>query len=125
MGASPVYGVGRRDPGTLVVVTPPQLVANTDNWNPSLPSTGLGVPVYEIRVSTDASRNLTGFQAAAYDGMRIFVVNVGAQDLVFKNADTGSEEINRFITSTGGDYTLTPNGWALMIYDMTSQRWRV
>lgn len=90
-----------------------------------MPPTGLEEPVIELRISTDAARNLTGFQAAAYDGARIFMVNVGAQDLVFKNADTGSEEINRFITSTGGDYTLTPNGWALMIYDMTSQRWRV
>jgi hypothetical protein len=113
------------DPLTLLgwtgtTISPAQLVANTDNWNP----TGLSTASI-IRASTDASRNLTGIIAPAA-GDRIFVVleNVGAQDLVLKH-DATSTAANRFYCPDDADLTLQKDSAVLLVYDGTSLRWRV
>ena len=88
---------------------------------------------YFMRMSTDASRNITGMQNAVNDafsgrqadGEVHHMVNVGSFDLVLKHQDAGSVAANRFLNSTGADITLTPNQAADIIYDATTARWRV
>jgi len=99
-------------------ISPAQLTANTDNWNP----TGLSAASV-IRLSTDASRNITGLAGGA-DGRVLFVMNVGGNDLVLKH-DATSTAANRFYCPNSTDYTLRANSSAVLVYDSTSSRWRV
>lgn len=103
------------------VISPTQLSANTDNWNP----TGLATSRI-IRVSTDASRNLTGITAAGgafpYDIKRL--INVGSFNLVLIH-DATSTAANRFLIPGSLDLTLLPNDSVVTWYDPTTERWRV
>lgn len=97
------------------VISPAQITSNTDNYAPTGFSTAS-----TLRLSTDASRNLTGIAAGA-DGRIIVVHNVGAQSLVLKN-DVTSTAANRFFL--GADITLTADTSITLRYDGTSSRWR-
>lgn len=99
------------------VVTPTQLVANTDNWAVA----GLGTAGV-IRASTDASRNLTGI-ASPTSGQSVLLVNVGAFDLVLVH-DATSTAANRFLCPNSANLTLNPNDSVRLWYDNTSSRWR-
>lgn len=98
-------------------ISPTQISANTNDWAPTGFST-----CSVIRVSTDASRNLTGLAGGA-DGRLILLLNVGSNNLVLKNEDSNSTAANRF--SAGGDRTLAGGDGAILWYDSTSSRWRV
>lgn len=112
---------GWTNPGALRdtgVVSPAQLVANTDNWA----VTGIaGAKI--IRASTDASRNLTGI-ASPTAGQSIRLCNIGAFNLVLIH-DATSTAANRFYCPNNASVTLRPNGWVELWYDSTSSRWRV
>ncbi len=97
------------------VISPAQITSNTDNYAPTGFSTAS-----TLRLSTDASRNLTGIAAGA-DGRIIVVHNVGAQSLVLKN-DVTSTAANRFFL--GADTTLTADTSITLRYDGTTARWR-
>jgi hypothetical protein len=99
-------------------ISPSQLTANTNNWDP----TGLA-DASVIRVSTDASRDLTGIVPKSPDDGRILIIhNIGAQDLVLKDASGSSSAANRFALS--GDITLAGDDAVTLQYDTTSNRWR-
>lgn len=102
----------------LPSISPAQLVANTDNWNP----TGMA-SAKAIRVSTDASRNLTGIVASG-DGRRILLRNIGTQNLVLKH-DLTSTAANRFYCPGAVDFTLNAKDSVWVGYDVTSARWYV
>jgi hypothetical protein len=101
-----------------VPVTPAQIVANTDNYAP----TGLGHNL-TFRLSTDASRNLTGIVAQA-GGTRMRLMNVGSFDLVLVH-DATSTAANRFLCPGSANKTLNANDSVDIEYDSTSSRWRV
>lgn len=100
------------------VISPAQLVANTDNWNP----TGLAT-ANVIRVSTDASRNLTGIVAPAVDGTLILLINVGTNNLVLVH-DATSTAANRFFCAGAGNQTVNEGDAVWLWYDGTTDRWR-
>lgn len=104
--------------GTLssVPLTPAQITANQDNYAP-------GVARY-YRLSTDASRNITGLSCSQVTGQECEVWNVGSFDIVLKH-DVTSTAANRFLCTAGADITLAANEVALLRYDGTTARWRV
>jgi hypothetical protein len=103
---------------TYSAISPTQLSANTDNWNPtSLATASI------IRASTDASRNLTGIVAPAAAKLLV-LENIGAFDLVIKH-DVTSTAANRFYCPNDTDVTLQKDASIVLQYDMTSARWRV
>lgn len=77
-----------------------------------------------LRLSTDASRNITGI-AGGVANRELRIVNAGAQDIVLQDQNTGSTAANRIITGTGADITLAAGDIALLWYDDTTDRWRV
>lgn len=98
-------------------LTPAQITANTNDYSP----TGWTNHAYEVlRLSTDASRNLTGI-AAGYDGRLLQIYNVGSFDLVLIDEST-STAANRFLL--GGNVTLQANEGISLRYDGISTRWR-
>lgn len=105
---------------TGMSTSPAQITADQNNYNPAGSS-------YFQRWNSDASRNITGltFTAAPVDGQTHVIVNVGAQPIVLVNQSASSTAANRFLCSTGADITLSADQAADVIYDGTSQRWRV
>ncbi len=97
-------------------ITPAQITANTDDYSP----TGLSTASV-LRLSTDASRDLTGIQGGA-DGRVLVLHNVGSFDVVLKD-DATSTAANRF--QLNADITVAPNQSTVIQYDSTSSRWRV
>lgn len=100
------------------VISPAQLTANTDNWNPASLSTAS-----VIRFSTDASRNITGLAGGA-SGRCILLVNTGSQDAVLVH-DATSTAANRFYCPNAANYTLKGKASVGLWYDNTASRWMV
>ena len=95
--------------------TPAQITAGQNNYQ-------LGEAVVH-RLSTDASRTITGFVAPLIERMDL-IINVGAQDLVIANQSGSSSAANRVITVSGADTTLGANGTMMLWYDLTTARYR-
>lgn len=98
------------------IITPTQIVANTNNYAP----TGLSTAAV-LRLSTDAVRNITGITGGAA-GRMLLIFNVGLFPICFKNNVT-STAANRFLL--GQDFYLKPVRACLIQYDPTSVRWRL
>lgn len=96
-------------------VTPAQITSNQNDYSPTDLSKAT-----KLRLSSDASRNLTGLSAAA-KGRLLILTNVGSFNIVLKESDSGSTAANRF--AFGTDYTLLPSGGAILSYDVTVSRW--
>jgi len=76
-----------------------------------------------IRMSSDASHNISGIQDGS-DGQIIILCNVGANDIVLQYQNAGSSAVNRFLFSTGADFTLGANHSLTIIYDAVTGCWR-
>ena len=100
------------------VISPTQLIANQDDWDPTNLATAA-----EIRLTTDAARDLSGI-AAQPARTRITLFNIGGFNCVLKH-DLTSTAANRFLCPGSADFTLTPNKAVDIWYDSTSSRWRV
>jgi hypothetical protein len=106
--------------GGDTVISPTQLAADTDNWNP----TGLSTATV-IRVDTDATiRYLSSITAPAGGAQRLRLMNISANTLMLKDqaAELGTAA-NRMILG-GQDLPLFPGDALDLIYDSTSSRWR-
>lgn len=99
-------------------ISPSQITSNQDDYNPA----GLSTAAV-LRLTTDASRNLTSIAGGA-DGRVLLLLNVGSNNLVLKDDDgaTGTAA-SRFALS--GDVTLAGDQGAIIWYDSTSSRWRI
>ena len=97
-------------------VTQSQITANQNNYE---------IGNYTvIRLSTDASRDITGIKGGLR-GRILIIINVGAEDLVLKDEDANSDAKNRIATNSGADITLGSECGAFLLYDITSLRWRL
>lgn len=97
-------------------ISPSQITANQNDYSP----TGLSTASV-LRLTTDASRNITGLAGGA-DGRVIFMHNVGSFNFVLMDGDTGSSSANRF--NLEADITVRPDAVVMLQYDSTSSRWR-
>lgn len=98
-------------------ISPAQLTAQTDNWNP----TGAAA-ASSIRFSTDANRAITGI-AGGTDGRILILHNVGSQVAILSDESASSTAANRF--ALGGDYALLGDHSVALQYDSTTSRWRL
>jgi hypothetical protein len=98
-------------------ISPAQIVANTNDYDPA----GLSTATV-LRLSTDASRNITSLAGGA-DGRVIIIHNVGSFNIVLTDDDgaTGTAG-NRFALTN--NITLTPDSCVILQYDSTTSRWR-
>jgi hypothetical protein len=104
---------------TNTVESPAEITANTNNYEP-----GAGKDIF--RLTADAARNITGI-VARNDGDAILLINVDSTDAItLKHASADSTEANRILVPWEGDYVLAAKGGAaLLVYDGTTDRWRV
>lgn len=97
--------------------TPAQITANRNNYF-------LGSETGNLRLSTDASRTITGLTGGS-KGRLIYIDNVGSNDIVLTSEDTNSLAQNRFLLpGTSASLTLSTNDSVLLRYDYDSLRWR-
>lgn len=92
--------------------------ADTDDWNP----TGLATASI-IRATATATWNLTGITAPAQDVLLI-LNNVGSNAITLVN-DATSTAGNRFLLPGGTDLSLGADNGLWLVYDGTTNRWRV
>ena len=111
------FGVAQNG-NRVATISPSQLIANQNDWNPTNLATAA-----EIRLSTDAARDLTGITAQPAR-TRLLLLNIGSFNCVLKH-DVTSTAANRFLCPGSADFTLTPNQAVDIWYDSTSARWRV
>lgn len=122
----PTLGVDVTSPFNAVAVqkgftlaapsTPAQVTANQNNYSPAdLAATNV------LRVSTDASRTLTGLLAPALAGQTLLLMNVGSFPLVLSDEDLASTAANRF--ALDGNVTLAAGTSVWLFYDGTLARW--
>ncbi|HEX5039658.1 MAG TPA: hypothetical protein VFW95_05940 [Candidatus Limnocylindria bacterium] len=97
-------------------ITPPQITASQNNYNP----TGLSTASV-LRLSTDSLRNITGIAGGA-DGRLLFLHNVGAFNIRLDDESASSTAANRFALTT--NLIISPDEVVLLQYDSTTQRWR-
>jgi len=97
-------------------ISPAQITSNEDNFNP----TGLA-DASTLRLSTDASRDITGLVGGT-DGRLIIIHNIGSFDIVLKDENASSTAANRFALEA--DRTIAADGVVVLQYDSTTTRWR-
>lgn len=102
---------------TWTATSPAQITANQTDYS------GFGSTMIS-RVSTSASWNI--YSATGSSGQVQWIVNIGAQNLVFVHDDgvTGTAAL-RFSLKGGVNYTLTPGASVARFYDATTARWRL
>jgi hypothetical protein len=98
-------------------ISPAQITADQHDYAPS----GFATATV-LRLSTDASRTITGL-AGGGDGRVVVLVNVGGFNLVLADDSASSTAANRFALDAA--LTLAPDMAATLIYDATSSRWRL
>jgi hypothetical protein len=107
---------------TNVVTTPSVLTANTTvtGYNP-----GTG-DIYRLAVTGSTGVVIRDLGITGIDGDAKLLVNVGATAPITLQHATGPNDNARFAVPWAGNYVLDANGGAaLIVYDSTSQVWRV
>jgi hypothetical protein len=97
------------------VLTPAQITSNQDDYDPGSEMIW--------RLSTDASRDITGILAGSNGQLRL-VVNQGGNDIVLKHQDASSSAANRFYLKGFADVTLSTRSAIWIWYDGATARWR-
>jgi hypothetical protein len=100
------------------VISPTQLVANTDNWNP----TGLAT-ANVIRMDVNGALNLTGIVAQT-SGTILTLYNKTAYTVTLTH-DATSTAANRFYCPGATNYALLQKASVRLRYDGTDSRWTV
>jgi hypothetical protein len=104
---------------TETVISPTQLAADTDDWNPTNLATAT-----VIRVDTDASLRYLSSITAPASVKRLRLENISANTLILKDDSAAlGTAANRMILG-GQDLPLFPADTIDLIYDTTSSRWR-
>lgn len=120
--ASAVEGVGGGSELFGTPITPPQITANQNSYNPTgWDSANL------VRLTANGSYNLTGLVPSTTPKLIVFS---GSNGLALKHEDSGSTAANRILipaafTSSRYDYFITAETPIWLWYDSTASRWRV
>lgn len=106
------------DLGGQTIISPSQLTAAADNWNP----TDLATATI-VRLSGDNQfRIISGITAPAAS-KELTLTNVGTFAVLISREDAASSAANRFAIDT--DIPLYPGHSIVLWYDVTSTRWRL
>ena len=111
--------------GTLKLsafVTSTQITANQNNYTATDGGNTCSGKL-TLRISSDASRNITGLSCGQAEGDVRVVHNVGSFSIVLTNQDANSTAANRFLFG-GGDVTLAADTSIAIRYDGVASRWR-
>ena len=97
-------------------ISPTQLTADQDNYNP----TGLSTATV-LRLTSDGTRVITGIAGGA-DGRMLILLNVGNNEIRLASEAAASTAANRFALAQARP--IYAGTGAVLWYDSTSSRWR-
>lgn len=97
-------------------ISPAQITTDTHDYAPANLD-----QANQLRVSTSASKKLTGLTGGAA-GRMLALMNTGSFDLVLSHEDVNSTAANRF--GLGIDMVIPGGSSTILIYDGTASRWR-
>lgn len=101
-----------------IKISPPQLTAHVNDWNP------IGFETASIvNVDIIGIKEIKGMKAGS-DGDRKLIVNVSPYELKLSYNDSGSLGANRIWTVEQADYKIKKYGTCEIIYDISISRWR-
>lgn len=100
-------------------LAPAQITAAQNNYEPD-GFLGAGM----ILLNSNASQNITGFGRDGAGHVKI-VVNIGAQNIVLVHESGSSTANKRLNLKSGANFTLSPGAAIWLVYDSTSDRWRL
>ncbi len=103
-----------------VVISPPQITTNQDDYTPTGWSTA-----DIVRLDLNANRDITGFGAVTgYKRKTLFNITNNRR-LRIKNNNAGSIAAIRVLCVDNKDYDLKKNGVVVIIYDDLAGAWRI
>jgi hypothetical protein len=103
-----------------VVISPPQITANQDDYTPTGWSTA-----DIVRLDLDANRDITGFGSVGGNKIKKIFNLKNNLSLNIKKKHAGSLAANRVLCVDNKDYDLKKNGVVVIIYDDLAGAWRV
>lgn len=115
--AQHVYPQASGGGGSFNIISPAQLTAAANDWNPSGLSTA-----NLIRLSGDDQFRIISGIDASVAGEMITLTNVGSFAVLLTKEDGASTAANRF--NIYRDYVLYPDNSITLYYDLTSARWK-
>jgi Head domain of trimeric autotransporter adhesin len=98
-------------------LTPATIAASQNDYNPANLSTAS-----VLRLTASGAFNITGLAGGA-DGRLLVLINVGASNITLVDESALSTAANRF--ALVADEVLVPDEAVQLLYDATSQRWRL
>lgn len=105
------------------ILSPAAITATVNDWNPSTSDREYQHASIIRATATGSSQNVTGLTAGSIvDSQTFTITNIGPQNIVLKNSDTGSASGNRFLFSA--DLTLLPFDSVTIFYDSINAKWR-
>jgi hypothetical protein len=99
------------------VISPAQITSNQNDYSP----TGLSAAAV-LRLSSDASRDITGLAGGAA-GRILVLINIGGFNIRLRHLNGSSAAGNQF--KIGYDLTVLPDQGVIIQYDATSTKWRL
>lgn len=98
-----------------IVVSPAQITIDQDNYDP-------GDDTSVLRLTTNATRNITGIRNRMENAAFLTVINVGANDLVLVHDSASSDADKRMLLQGAVNATLNPDDAVSLVHDGT--KWR-
>ncbi len=102
------------------VLSPAQITANQNDYAP----TGIATK-REVRIDSDAARDITGIDATWTEDRELILTNDGSFTITLKHEDSNSTAANRFDFADDADVELKPGASLLFQYDATASRIRM
>jgi hypothetical protein len=103
------------------VVTPPNITANQNNYNPTGLSTAFQIRLFPT--SATPPWQVTGLQAPGAGAQELILTNVSGNTVILSHESASSTAANRFFFD-GQNAALIGGQTMKVVYDTTSSRWR-
>lgn len=104
---------------TGTVLSPASISGTVNDWTPTNIATAT-----VIRISTSGLTTITGV-CNGFDGRLLILHNISSNNITLSNQSASSLAGCRLITGTGADITMAQDQSVAMVFDGTTNRWRI
>lgn len=101
------------------VLNPTSISGTVNDWTP----TGIATSMI-IRIATSGTTTITGV-GNGIGGRVLILHNISGNNITLANQSASSSAGTRMITGTGADITMAPDQSATMVFDTSTNRWRI
>jgi hypothetical protein len=102
--------------GNVARISPPQITANQNDYNP----VGLSTAIV-LELTSDAARNITGIQITGRQQRLLILGNTGSFNITLVDASASSVAQNRF--EFPANVVVAPSEYVILYYVTSDERW--